>query len=112
MLRGNLVAAVIAGTFGTLIWPLLFYLNYVVGTIVMSLFTSPSIQLDEIMDTPITELDYSESAQHFSELGNMSLYFIEGSIINSILFSIVAYFILRFILKKYRRPLLKLLRST
>ncbi|WP_438350471.1 DUF2062 domain-containing protein [Paenibacillus sp. FA6] len=112
LLRGNLVAALIAGTFGTVIWPLLFYLNYVTGTIVMSLFSSPLIQLDEVIEIPITELGYSESAHQYSKLGNMSLYFIEGSIINSILFSVISYFILRFILKRYRRPLLKLIRST
>jgi uncharacterized protein (DUF2062 family) len=112
LLRGNIVGAIIAGTIGTFVWPFLFYLNYLVGSIVMKLFSFSSLNLNKVIDTPIKDLDYSQSAHHFNRLGNMSFSFIEGSIINSILFSIVAYFPLRFILKRYRSPLLRMLRRT
>ncbi|MHA0858316.1 DUF2062 domain-containing protein [Paenibacillus sp. CMAA1364] len=112
LLRGNLIAAVVAGAFGTVLWPFLFYLNYLTGTLIMNVFSSTSRTIEEIVDSPLLDIDYADSAMNFNEIGHMGLNFIEGSIINSLLFSVVFYFILRFTLQKFRRPLLKKLRDT
>ncbi|OMF37785.1 hypothetical protein BK133_04440 [Paenibacillus sp. FSL H8-0548] len=110
LLRGNLVAAIIASTLGTLLWPFLFFLNYKSGFIMGSLFNSPNYQLEDALDEPIPEPDYSEAADHFNSISDIGLSFLTGSIINSILFSIIGYFIVRFVLKHYRLPLLKKLK--
>lgn len=112
LLKGNLAAAVISGTLGSFMWPLLFFMNYKVGFILKSLFHSPITELDEAISHPVPDPDYSETVDHISTFGKLGLHFLAGSIVNSIIFSIVGYFVLRFILKRYRLPLLQKLRSS
>ncbi|OAB41730.1 DUF2062 domain-containing protein [Paenibacillus glacialis] len=100
LLRGNIVAAVISGSLGTLMWPGLFFLNYKIGLVLISLFYFTSIQ-----GTP-------EIAMTGISFGHLGMNFLVGSIVNSIVFSIIGYFLLRFVLMKYRLPLLKRLKRT
>jgi uncharacterized protein (DUF2062 family) len=110
LLRGNLVATLISSTLGSLLWPLLFFLNYKSGFIIGSLLHSPSYQLEDALEEPIPDPDYSEAADHFNSISDIGLSFLTGSIINSIFFSVIGYFIVRFALKHYRLPLLKKLK--
>lgn len=110
LLRGNLVAAVISGSLGSFLWPFLFFLNYKSGFIIESFFHSPSYELDDALDEPVPDADYSEAADHFNSYSDIGLNFLTGSIVNSILFSFIGYFALRFVLKHYRLPLLRKLK--
>ncbi|MEC0092198.1 DUF2062 domain-containing protein [Paenibacillus macquariensis] len=100
LLRGNVVAAVISGSLGTVMWPGLFFLNYKIGFALLSLFYFSTIQ------------GTHEGVMHHHRFGHMGMNFLVGSIVNSIVFSIMGYFLLRFVLMKYRLPLLKLLRRS
>lgn len=110
LLRGNLAAAIISGSIGSFLWPGLFFLNYRVGFIIESLFRAPVSQLDDAIGEPVPDVHYSKAADHFSSFGDIGLNFLAGSIVNSILFSIIGYVVLRIILKHYRLPLLRKLR--
>lgn len=113
LLRGNLVAAVISGSIGTVMWPGLFYLNYKIGFVLLSLFYFSSIKTNNGID--MSALDHNSphaASHHFSNFGHMGMNFLVGSVVNSILFSILGYFLLRFILLKYRVPLLKMLKRS
>lgn len=110
LLRGNLAASIIASSIGSVLWPFLFFLNYKIGYILSSLTSSPSFELDEALAVPVPEPDYSEAADHFGSIANMGMNFLVGSLVNSLLFSIVGYYIVRYALKRYRQPLLKQLR--
>lgn len=112
LLRGNLAAAIISGSLGSFMWPVLFFLNYKVGFILSSFFTTPAFQLEEVIDIPIPDFDYSETVDHFSSLGHIGTHFLVGSLVNSVLFSIVGYYVVRYILKYYRQPLLRKLRRS
>ncbi len=100
LLRGNIVAAVISGSLGTIMWPGLFFLNYKIGFVLLSLFYFSSIQGSQ------------EIAMSGISFGHLGMNFLVGSIVNSIVFSIMGYFLLRFVLMKYRLPLLNRLKRT
>ncbi|MFX3632548.1 MAG: DUF2062 domain-containing protein [Candidatus Pristimantibacillus sp.] len=110
LLRGNLPASIIAGSIGSVLWPVLFFLNYKIGYILNSLLSSPSFELDEALAVPVPEPDYSETADHFGSIANMGMNFLVGSLVNSLLFSLLGYYLVRYALKRYRQPLLKKLR--
>lgn len=104
--RGNIPAAILAATLGSFTWPMLFYLNYKTGFLLNKLFTSPSFNLDEAINEPVPESDYVDTANHYGNLSDIGWNFLTGSITNSILLTVVIYFIFRFIVRRYRAPLL------
>ncbi len=110
LLRGNIAAAVISGSLGTIVWPGLFYLNYKIGFLLLSLFYFSSFQGNSLS---IANLDPPDISPHYlSKFGHMGMNFVVGSVVNSIIFSVIGYFLIRFVLVKYRAPLLKRLKRS
>ncbi len=102
--RGNILAAVIGGIIGTPIWPLLFFLNYQVGELVLR--TNSSIDtLDEV-----EYLDVGNQTLWSIKAGSML--FFTGSMINIIIFSILSYLLTYFLIKRYRALIVKKLRNS
>jgi len=110
LVRGNMPSAILASSLGSVLWPLLFYLNYWTGHLITTLFTSPSFDLDDVINEQMPEPDYVETIGHFSDITDIGLDFLIGSIINSILSTIILYFVCRVLVRRYRTPLLNLLR--
>ncbi|WP_040949293.1 DUF2062 domain-containing protein [Gorillibacterium massiliense] len=106
LLRGNMVAAVISGMIGSFLWPALFFLNYKIGFLTRHLFVIPVNKLHRVIGHPVPDFSYTETAHHFSVLGRAGLNFLVGSCINSFVFSILGYFIVRFVLGKVRKPIM------
>ncbi|MFC7681077.1 DUF2062 domain-containing protein [Paenibacillus sp. GCM10028914] len=107
VIGGNMAAAILAATTGSMLWPLLFFINYKVGYLISHIFSSPPpIDLVDVIHTPVPDRDYSVLARYFSKLGDMGVNFLIGSAVNSLIFSVVLYFIVRFLLSQYRKPLL------
>jgi uncharacterized protein len=95
--RVNLISAVAGGLIGTLLWPILFFLNYRSG----SLLHMKSSRVDEI-----EEVEYLEVVETVSNFHTGSTLFLTGALINILLFSILLYWIVYFIFKKYRVEIL------
>lgn len=114
LVRGNIPAAVMAASLGSVIWPVLFYLNYKIGFLINDFTSSPaSFELDEAIAEPVPETDdYAEVADHYGILGDIGLHFLVGSVANSIIFTVVFYFGLRLLLKRYRARLLRRVRQS
>ena len=104
---GNMAAAILAASTGSLLWPLLFFINYKVGVLISHLFSSPPpIGLKEVINAPVPERNYSVLADYFSRLGDMGVNFLIGSAVNSLISSVIVYIIFRLLLCHYRKPLL------
>lgn len=107
MVRGNIVAAVIAASIGQLIWPVLFFINYKIGILISHLFSTPTpVNLRDVIHNPVPERNFSVLADYFSKLGDMGLNFLIGSAVNSLLSVVFVYFTFRLLLCHYREPLL------
>lgn len=108
--RGNIPAALLAASVGSVIWPGLFYLNYRTGVLLHLLSSSPeTFEIHEAINAPVPETDYSEykvETDYVDNLGHMGLNFAIGSVVNSILFTLVIYLLLRLIFPRIRKPLL------
>ena len=109
LLRANIAASIIAGSLGSFLWPILFFMNYKAGYVLTSLFSTSTLALSEALPD---EPDYSEAVDHLNSLGQLGTNFIVGSLFNSVVFSIVCYFIILFLLKRYRTPLLRRLKRS
>ncbi|RXT04125.1 DUF2062 domain-containing protein [Ammoniphilus sp. CFH 90114] len=99
----NLVAAVIGGVMGAPIWPILFLLNYKVGSFI---FSEPSKVNDlnevhylEAVDETVSGLQHSGSLQY-----------ITGTFINIAVSSVLIYLSFYFLFRKYRTTILLKLR--
>lgn len=90
--KGNLVAAIVAASIGSLLWPILFYLNFLAGKLVT----------DNWKRTPDLDGDYLETAEEIVSLSDVGLDFIIGSLMNSIILSLAGYWLLRVVLTYYR----------
>jgi uncharacterized protein len=100
--RANLIAAAAGGIIGTPLWPLCFYLNYRLG----SLLIEGKSHVDQI-----SEVEYIEAVNHtLGSLQSGSLYFLIGAIVNIVISSIIIYFISFWLFKKYRLNILLKLR--
>jgi uncharacterized protein (DUF2062 family) len=113
LLNGSVVAAIFSAGAGTFLWPVLFYLNFKAGRIIAHIFgysgdKVPSLDA-ELVD--LKDIEYSETASIFSKIGEYGLDFIIGSIFNSIFFTIIGYFLFKYIFDKYRDRMLKLVQS-
>ncbi|WP_341280951.1 DUF2062 domain-containing protein [Paenibacillus sp. FSL H8-0537] len=110
LLRGNLAACVIFSTIGSITWPGLFYLNYKVGFWLNRLVGAPAADhpahAANAVAPPLTH-----KAGHFASFGHLGMNFLIGSIVNSIVFSLLGYFVIRFILGRYRPTLVSKLKS-
>ncbi|WP_025028778.1 DUF2062 domain-containing protein [Caldalkalibacillus mannanilyticus] len=89
--RGNTVAGFLGGI--SLLWafPILFYLNLVVGNACIP-FTDPNVIVDE---TPVLEVGLQVGKAFFI-----------GMLVNMLLFGVATYFAIYFLITKYRKRLL------
>lgn len=106
LVKSNTVAAFVSGVLGAPLWPVLFLLNYKVG----SLLLDKSTKVEELEDVA-----YADALEHTIDGVNSSFSkgftFLEGALINTILFSICIYFIVKFLFKMYRKGLLRRIRG-
>ncbi|MFD1780108.1 DUF2062 domain-containing protein [Fredinandcohnia salidurans] len=106
LVKSNTVAALVSGVLGAPLWPVLFLLNYKVG----SLLFDKSTKVDEL-----EEVDYADALEHtldgVNSFFSKGFTFLEGALINTILFSIFIYFIVKFLFKMYRKGLLRRIRG-
>ncbi len=108
--NGNIVAAIISATVGSFAWPLLFYMNYKMGAV----FINRQQSINEIEELEL-EFDYElekyiEPIEKVNMMGEIGLIFITGSIVNSIIFTVIGYIVFYYIFKRYRQLILKKLR--
>jgi uncharacterized protein (DUF2062 family) len=100
--KGSVVSAVVAAALGSFCWPLLFYLNYKVGYYItfskQGTATAPEIDYDKV--------DYIEPIEQVNMLEDIGISFLAGSIVNSILFSLIGYFVFYYIFSRYRSVIL------
>jgi uncharacterized protein len=105
LIRSNTVSAIIGGVIGTPIWPLLFLLNYKVG----SLLLDKKTKVDEL-----EEVNYINAIQHTFEgidgFPSIGYLFITGAALNILISSILIYFIAYFLFKKWRVRILNKIR--
>jgi len=112
LVRGNVVAAAVAAALGSFAWPVLFYLSYKIGNIFRTLSQEPTIEnIDQLLLEEVPSADYTETVEGLNRLGDMGLNFLYGSIWNSLFFTAVGYFAIRFILRRYRHALLRAFRT-
>ncbi|WP_019419751.1 DUF2062 domain-containing protein [Paenibacillus sp. OSY-SE] len=106
LVRGSVTGALLAAGVGSFAWPLLFYLNYAVG----SLWTSQGVNV-EVPDVRPGEGMYQEAAESVHSWQQMGMDFVIGAVLNSIVFTAVGYFIVRYLVHRYRHRFLWLVRS-
>jgi uncharacterized protein len=106
LVKSNTVAAFVGGVLGAPLWPVLFLLNYKVGRLLFD----KSTKVDELED-----VDYADALEHtlvgVNSFFSKGFTFLEGALINTILFSIFIYFIVKFLFKMYRKGLLRRIRG-
>ncbi|MEK5444675.1 DUF2062 domain-containing protein [Fredinandcohnia sp. FSL W7-1320] len=106
LVRANTVAAFVGGVIGSPLWPALFLLNYKVGNLLLD----RSTRVDELED-----VDYADALEHtldgVNSFFSKGFTFLEGAFINTVLFSIFSYFIVKFLFKMYRKGLLRMIRG-
>lgn len=105
LIKANAFAAVLSGLVGTIIWPLLFLLNYKVG----SFIADQQPKVDEV-----EEVNYIEALNHtvdgFENVRSGGYMFIVGAVTNIAISSIVIYISVYVLFKKYRVGLLNKVR--
>lgn len=102
LFRANLVAAGIGGILGAPIWPLLFLLNYKMG----SLFFSEPSKVNNLDDIQYRDA-VDETVESFH---SGSFLYLSGTIINVLLSSLLFYIIIFILIKKYRINILSRLK--
>ncbi|RXI96677.1 DUF2062 domain-containing protein [Anaerobacillus alkaliphilus] len=104
LVRGNPVAGFIGGIAFVWAFPLFFYLNVVVGEALLP------ISVETKIDIILEELE--EGIEEPEEVINASLKigkaFVVGMLTNILLFGVGIYFFIYYIIKKYRRDLLRI----
>ncbi len=122
LMKGNSIAGFIGGVSFLWAFPFLFYLNVVVGETLLP------ISVNKKMDMAIEQFEKEGQKQeviyqrievhpfeHFQKIISASLKigkaFLLGMVVNIILFGTVCYWLTYYIIIKYRRDALKLIRS-
>lgn len=108
LVRGNVVAAIIAAALGSLIWLPLFVLNYYAGNTLKGIFT----QNKQPLDIDIEDVEYTEPIEQINRFHDYGTDFLFGALFNSVFFSIISYFAVYFIFSKYRQAILERLNRT
>ncbi len=105
LVRSNEVSALVSGVIGTPIWPLLFLLNYKVGSLILDRQT----KIDEL-----EEIDYSNALLHtfegVNDIQSSGYSFLIGAVVNIVISSIIIYFLIYFLFKRYRVRILNRMR--
>ena len=97
LVRVNIFSAIVGAVLGTPLWPLLFLLNYKMGSFILNRNT----HIDEIED-----IEYIDALEHIPDSVNSiysnSYIFLTGAVINIFISSILIYLIIYFLFKEYR----------
>ena len=97
LVRVNVFSAIVGAVLGTPLWPLLFLLNYKIGSLILNRNTN----IDEIED-----IEYIDTLQHIPDgvnsIHSSGYLFLVGATINIIISSIFIYLITYFLFKVYR----------
>ena len=101
LVRVNIFSAIVGAVLGTPLWPLLFLLNYKIGSLILDRNT----KIDEIKD-----VDYIEPLQHIPDATNSihssGYIFLTGAVVTILISSIFIYLITYFLFKTYRVKIL------
>lgn len=100
LFKGNLVSAFIGGISGTIIWPFLFFINYKVGNLILHTNKNTSIHRN-----------IKEVKHFYFHSKSLGLEFIIGALIDTVIFSVIIYFVSYIIFSKYRKLSLTRLRK-
>lgn len=105
LLKANTVSALVGGFLGTFIWPMLFFLNYKVG----SLLLNRSTKVDEF-----DEVEYINAIEHtYTGIVNShssGFIFLTGAMCNIVISSILIYIMVYIMFKTYRVKILNKIR--
>ncbi len=91
-IKGNVVAAIVAASVGSFLWPVLFYLNYMTGKMIT----------DNWDRAPDPNEDYGTTVEQVTSLNDMGMDFVIGSLMNSIVMSLAGYWLLRALFTYFR----------
>lgn len=104
-LKANTVSALVGGVLGTFIWPLLFFLNYKVGSLLLDRNTKVD-ELDEVEYIDAIEHTYTGIVSSHSS----GFIFLTGAMCNIVISSIFIYIMVYIMFKTYRVRILNRIR--
>lgn len=104
-LKTNTVSALVGGVLGTFIWPLLFFLNYKVGSLLLDRNTKVD-ELDEVEYIDAIEHTYTGIVSSHSS----GFIFLTGAMCNIVISSIFIYIMVYIMFKTYRVRILNRIR--
>jgi uncharacterized protein (DUF2062 family) len=100
--HGSIQSAIIAASLGSLLWPVLFYLNYQVGNIINDLLSASALYQYHIPHLMKMNSHMLSSVSYFNKWGQIGFDFFLGFLINSALFSLFGYLMIKNIVTRYR----------
>jgi len=111
LIRGNILASIISAGLGSILWPVLFFMNFKVGGIWgnLKLKHDKTGMINDITQDEIN-VEYLDTVDNINNWNQLGIEFLVGSIINSILFTTLGYFLIMLILQRYRSALLLMMR--
>ncbi|MFT9847473.1 DUF2062 domain-containing protein [Aneurinibacillus sp. REN35] len=101
LMRANIPAALISAGVGSFLWPVVFYLNYKCGALLFTILEGLNVSHQDMDSVQYTEP--IEDVHSWSEAG---MSFLAGATVNSVLFTVVFYYIFRWFFQKYQRRVL------
>lgn len=112
LFKGAMPAAIFAASLDSFVWPLTFFLNYHTGHFLVALWRSSSLPASmpniDIPDWPEDYMQPIHQSHHWRDAG---VDFITGAVVNSVIFAIIIYIVIKWVMLKYRVPLLRRLRG-
>lgn len=112
LVKGALPAAIFAASLDSFIWPLTFFMNYHTGHFLVALWRSSSLPSRmphvQIPDWPE---DYMQPIHHAHRWRDAGIDFTVGATVNSLIFGIIIYIVIKWVMLRYREPLLRMLRG-
>lgn len=105
LVKANTVSSLVGGVIGTLVWPLSFFLNYKIGSLILDR-KSRVDELDDVEYIDAIEHTYKGIVDSYST----GIIFLTGAAINIFISSIFIYLIVYFVFKKHRMSILNKIR--
>ncbi|WP_336045706.1 DUF2062 domain-containing protein [Solibacillus ferritrahens] len=105
LVKANTVSALVGGVMGTFIWPLLFFLNYQVGSLLLDRNTKVN-ELDEVEYMDAIEQTYTGIVSSHSS----GFIFLTGAMCNIVISSILIYIMVYVMFKTNRVKILNKIR--
>ena len=101
LVKASVVSAFISAALGSFLWPLLFFLNYKMGSILM--FN------DAPLDRPnnTEDVTYIEPIEQVNSWKDVGIEFSIGALFNIVFFGIVGYIVLYYLFNRYREKILQ-----